>query len=122
MKIPFEKLGRAQREFRYSRDGCVIYGALAKTDPQTVRMRSKIEGVVSMHCDRCGKEYPESVDIELNLTLSDGPRRVEDLETVEFKDGFIDMEMILRSELEALKSDYNYCSGCKEAGEIEKEY
>jgi hypothetical protein len=36
----------------------------------------------------------------------------DDLDIIEFLDGQIDISYILESEINALKSDYNYCGKC----------
>jgi len=123
MKISFGKVGSTPRDFTYSESGCTIHGTLSKKSRHIVELRSRICGDVDLFCDRCGKEYGEKIDMELTLRLTDTVAEVEDLETIEFLDGEIDMAEILRSETEAIRSDYNYCVECRDADkEIEKEY
>ena len=55
-------------------------------------------------------------DEDVNLILSDGIYKDEEEnldDAVEFFDGFINLEEVLTSEIEAFKSDYFYCEKCK---------
>ncbi len=110
--------------FEYGIDGCTFSGTLQKVSRNEVELISKIEGKTTHYCDRCGKSYDETLDIELKLQLSDIPISGNDsLDSVEFLDGMIDIDELLHSELESIKTTYNYCPECKDDNStLEVEY
>jgi len=72
-----------------------------------------MEGKIHLVCDRCGEAFEETIDLPLNLHLSDRPLPVEeDLDTVEFLDGTIDMAELMESEIASYRTDYHYCPKC----------
>ena len=54
---------------------------------------------------------PSSVNIISNGIYKGKEENLEDV--VEFFDGFVNLEEVLTSEIEAFKSDYFYCDKCK---------
>jgi len=124
MKIAFSKVGRSPGEFRFSHEGTEISGTLLKEAHHEVRLDARIEGEVSLYCDRCGAAFTEKVAFPLELTLTDRPEKVSDnLDTIEFLDGEIDIAGLLESEIASYRSSYHYCPKCREEdGEIDIEY
>ncbi|WP_456459129.1 hypothetical protein [Nitratifractor sp.] len=124
MKIAFSKVGRSPGDFRYQREGVALAGTLQRTEAHRVELDGEIEGELELECDRCGERYREALELPLVLHLSDRPLPIgEDLDTVEFLDGMIDIERLLESEITAYRSEYHYCPKCRaEDREIDLEY
>ncbi len=99
-------------------------GTLVRTGAHRVEINGTIEGALELECDRCGKSYRERLELPLALHLSDRPLPIaEDLDTVEFLDGTIDIDRLMESEIVAYSSEYHYCPKCRaEDREIDLEY
>ena len=94
--------------FELNSDGVNFNGELKRVTQNLVSCKGKIVGEIAHNCDRCGED--------INLILSDGiyKDKEENLDdVVEFFDGFVNLEEVLTSEIEAFKSDYFYCDKCK---------
>ncbi len=124
MKIAFAKVGRSPGEFRYCEGGMSLVGTLKKEGHHLAILEGEISGVLKLHCDRCGTEFEEALSLLLELHLTDRPEKVSDnLDTIEFLGGEIDIAEILESELASYRLAYHYCPKCAESeGEIDIEY
>jgi uncharacterized metal-binding protein YceD (DUF177 family) len=124
MKIAFGKVGRSPSEFRYSADAVTISGTLLKKGHHEVALEGSVAGEVTLICDRCGKEFSEKLSFPLALTLTDRPEKVSDnLDTIEFLNGEIDIAELLEGEIASYRSTYHYCPECRAAeDEIDIEY
>ena len=102
--------------FELNLDGLIFNGELEKINQNLVSCKGRIVGKIAHNCDRCGEDINLKLDEDVNLILSDGiyKDKEENLDdVVEFFDGFINLEELLTSEIEAFKSDYFYCEKCK---------
>ena len=124
MKIAFSKVGRSPAEFRYSEKEMTISGTLLKEGHHQVALDSSVSGELTLVCDRCGKEFLSEVSFPLELTLTDRPEKISDnLDTIEFLNGEIDIAALLESEIASYRSSYHYCPECREDdNEIDIEY
>ena len=124
MKIAFAKVGRTPGEFRFEEEGMTIAGTLQKQGHHLVRLDSSVSGEMTLHCDRCGREYTQEVSFPLELTLTDRAEKgLDNLDTMEFFGGEIDIAEVLESEVASYRSAYHYCPQCRqEDSEIDIEY
>ena len=116
MKISFAKIANNQMPFELGLDGVNFNGELKRINQNLVSCKGKIAGKIAHNCDRCGEDINLKLDEDVNLILSDGiyKDKEENLDdAVEFFDGFVNLEEVLTSEIEAFKSDYFYCDKCK---------
>ncbi|WP_297936565.1 YceD family protein [uncultured Campylobacter sp.] len=116
MKISFAKITNNQMPFELNSDGLNFNGELKRINQNLVSCKGNIVGEIAHNCDRCGEDINLKLDEDVNLILSDGiyKDKEENLDdVVEFFDGFINLEEVLTSEIEAFKSDYFYCDKCK---------
>ena len=88
--------------FALNLDGLNFNGELKRVNQNLVSCKGKIVGEMAHNCDRCGEDINLKLDEEENLD-----------DVVEFFDGFLNLEEVLTSEIEAFKSDYFYCDKCK---------
>lgn len=116
MKIVFKKVPTSGVDFETSFEKIKFYGILEKKSKNLVQCSGKLEGTLACQCDRCGEDLSLHVDEKVKLFASDGlyDSGEELLEVMEFFDETIDLDTILRSEVETLKSDYHYCSTCSD--------
>jgi len=116
MKIVFKKIPQSGVDFETSFETIKFYGQLEKKSKNLVQCSGKLEGTLTCQCDRCGENLSLHVDEKIDLFASDGlyESGEELLEVMEFFDETVDLDTILQSEMETLKSDYHYCSTCNE--------
>ena len=98
--------------FELNSSGVKFNGELKRVTQNLVSCKGKIVGEIAYNCDRCGEDINLKLDEDVNLILSDGiyEDNEENLEdVVEFFDGFLNLEEVLTSEIEAFKSVYFYC-------------
>lgn len=114
LKIAFAKI-KAPTHFEFTLSGIRFCGEMSKVSLNLVRCEAKISGKLPHYCDRCGKDIILNLDERISLGFSDGLFKDGDelSNVIEFFDGEIDLEEVLKSELEAYKSDYFYCDECK---------
>jgi len=76
-----------------------------------------------MPCDLCAENIERVLNEELFFYLSDGiiSDNEDELDIVEITTPMIDMEELLASEIELIKSDYFCCSLC-EGKTVEQEF
>lgn len=118
MKIDFTKIGCNPKPFELSLDSVDLKCTLKSLRDDTVALNGKISGKIDTHCDRCGRDYCLNLDSDLKLTLSDRVLSDKaDLDIIEFLNGVVDINYILESEINAIKSTYHYCSDCEDSNE-----
>ncbi|MDA3077235.1 DUF177 domain-containing protein [Campylobacter sp. JMF_04 NA10] len=115
MKISFVKITKEPIKFDIQSGGVKFSGELHKSGESLYQCNAQICGAIPYICDRCGSEFELNLDENVDLMLSDGIYKGSDsLDVIEFFEGSIDIDEILQSEVEAIKSDYFYCDKCKE--------
>jgi len=98
-----------------SRDGLKFSGILERKNPLQIQLSAQICGKLNHICDRCGDDLVLNLDEKVDLILNKGIFSSEDknLDLIEIFGDEIDLDEILTSETEAIKSDYFYCDKCK---------
>ena len=123
MKIAFDKVSRRSVPIKHTFDGCTLEGEIKKVSSYEVELDGKISGDTHLYCDRCGEPIIKDIDTKLHLRLSDKAVGMDDLDTIEFCDGFIDFDYIIESEINSLMAGYNYCKNCQNSSdEVDIEY
>ena len=117
MKIVFKKVPSSGVDFQTSFEDIKFYGKLVKKSKSLVHCIGKLEGTLTCLCDRCANEISLHVNEKIDLLTSDGIYKSSEelIEVMEFFDETVDLDTILLSEVETLKSDYHYCSACNES-------
>ena len=122
--IQFEKVGTTPKDFSVEEQGLAMEGTLRRTGAHLVELEARIDGKISLDCDRCGQPYYGDFEENINLILAD--EIVQDkanLDIIEFLDGRIDLLYILQSESNAVAGDYHFCPACEaESDALEIEY
>ncbi|MEA3433922.1 MAG: YceD family protein [Campylobacterota bacterium] len=118
MQMVFDKIGSTAKPFKLDLEGALLEGTLQKSGYHQVTLDAQMSGSVELSCDRCGDTFDYDLDSKLKLKLSDQVSEdKDDLDIIEFLDGEIDISYILQSELNTLKSAYNYCDKCDNSDE-----
>ena len=115
MKVDFKKVGRVPKNVEIEREGVVLTGSLSQGEDNLTNFKGKLSNNLKVECSRCGEEFEIALDEEVILKFSDGVYRGfdEEADIIEFYDGKIDIDEVLRSEIESIKLDYHLCNRCK---------
>lgn len=115
MKLPFRKIGSTPQDFEVTKDTATFKGTLVHHQRALIMLNGQINGTLTLSCDLCAENFDTILDEKLKFLLSDGifNGHDEDYDVVEFLDGMIDIDELLSSELESLRSDYHRCPECQ---------
>jgi len=118
MKISFDKIGSTAKSFEVVKDDIAFSGSLKKVSNHAVDLNAKIDGFLELQCDRCGSDFDKHLNYDIALQLSDEiVKDKEDLDIIEFLDSMIDIDYLFESEIDLIKSSYNYCPKCESLDE-----
>jgi len=116
MKITLRKVGKSPYNFEKSVENITLKGFLQYDKENLILLDAKLSGSIETDCAICGEEFELEVDEDLKFFISDGVFLDTDssnIDVVEAKDGVLDVEELLHSEIELIKSDYNCCEFCE---------
>lgn len=115
MGIPFRRITATPQPFEAAADGATLQGTLISKGRGLVLMRARLAGTLKLPCDICAEPFDVVLDETLELLLSEGVFKgsEEDLDVVEMHQGIIDLDEVLHSEIELIRSDYHSCPNCK---------
>jgi len=116
VKIALRKITKTPFDFEVKSGEMIFKGYLEYHSGKLILLRAKLSGLLEKPCDICAQEYTMPVDEEIEFFLSDGIYNGfdnVDLDVVESLDGNVDIEELLASEIELIKSDYLRCKKCQ---------
>jgi uncharacterized metal-binding protein YceD (DUF177 family) len=116
MKITLRKVGKTPFEFENTVDNITIKGYLQYDNGKLILLEAQLQGMLEVTCAICAEEFELEVDEELKFYISDGVYVDEDntlIDVVETQDGILDVDQLVRSEIEMIKSDYHCCEDCE---------
>ncbi len=121
--IPFKHLNSIPLEFDVVVENAFFKGTLVHKKGKIAQLNGTISGSIQVSCDLCAENVEKVLNEELSFYLSDGivSENDDDLDIVEITTSMIDMEELLNSEIELIKSDYFCCSHC-EGKTVEQEF
>lgn len=127
MKIPFIRVREdidIDTEYNEESHEISLKGIL-KRERELIKLNGNLLGELELPCDSCSEEYKKDLNESVTLWFSDGEynssKETDDnKDVIEFFDGFIDFDEVIRSEVESIKLDYHKCKQC-ELKEIEIE-
>ena len=113
MRVEFRKISKEESPFTKKIDNLTVTGYMKKLRDNEVKVSLNINGILKHNCDSCGKEF-DLVCLETpTLLISDGEYKGSQIDVIESFDHYIDIDYIIKSEIEAFKSDYHYCDLCE---------
>jgi uncharacterized metal-binding protein YceD (DUF177 family) len=118
MKIPFTKVSKDAKyplEFKNGNDQILSnFKFKPKTGGNLVHCELKFKGQLDTHCSICGKNIISNIDEKIELLINNGIFNGfdEEFDVYEMLNGNIDLDEILISEIELIKSDYYKCNDC----------
>ena len=115
MKIKLIKVGKTPLDFDIKSDEITFKGFLQYHANKLVLLEAKLEGLVDVECSQCAENFKLEVAEEISFFISDGLCKDNniDLDIVESFDSTADLDELLNSEIELIKSDYLNCENCK---------
>ena len=85
-------------------------------------LKGKITGEVEVECVKCLKPFKRKIDEEINFKIVKPPYEGFDEKYDVIEQEKLDIEEILKSEIESIKNDFsNICEECKNK-EFDKEF
>jgi len=116
VKITLRKITKTPLDFEEKSKEMIFKGYLEYHSGKLILLQAKLSGLLEKSCDICAQDFTMSVDEKIEFFLSDGiydGSNNIDLDVVESFDGSVDIEELLASEIELIKSDYSRCKACQ---------
>jgi hypothetical protein len=116
MKIILRKVGKTPLDFEVKSNEMTFKGYLQYDTNKLILLNAKLNGKITTDCDVCADEFKLDVDENIEFFISDGVYEDNEdslLDVVESFDSVADLEELMNSEIELIKSDYNRCKNCK---------
>lgn len=115
MQISLNKITKTPLDFNIESDKIVFKGYLEYHTGKLILLNAELKGCVETQCNRCGDDFDLDVDEKVEFFISDGLYEGEnniDIDVVESFNSIADLDELLLSEVELIKSDYNNCEKC----------
>ena len=116
MKVVLRRVTKTPLDFEVKSGEITFKGYLEYYKGKLILLKAKLNGFVLKPCDSCAEEFKLSIDEEVKFFISDGIYEDDDsidLDVVESFNGNADIEELLHSEMELIKSDYHRCESCE---------
>jgi hypothetical protein len=116
MKIVLRKVSSTPLDFEVKSNEITFKGYLQYDADKLILLKAELSGKIDVSCDICADEFALEVDEDLEFFISDGLYEKHEeilLDIVESLDSTIDLEELMKSEIELIKSDYHSCKSCK---------
>ena len=116
MKVTLRKVTKTPLDFQVESGEITFKGYLEYYGGKLILLKADLTGLLEKSCDTCAEEFKMPVDEKIEFFISDGIYEDEnsvELDVVESFDGKADIEELLNSEIELIKSDYHSCENCK---------
>jgi hypothetical protein len=116
MKVALRKIGKTPIDFEVKSDEITFKGYLQYDSGKLILLKADLYGFITTECNQCGEEFKLRVDEKIEFFISDGVyedvNNIE-LDVVESFNSIADLDELLNSEIELIKSDYHSCKKCK---------
>ncbi|WP_434658428.1 hypothetical protein [Sulfurimonas sp. NW9] len=122
MRIVLRKVTKTPLDFEVTSNEMTFKGFLEYYSAKLILLKASISGTLEKSCDICAQGFNLKVSEEVEFFINDGIYEDDSstlLDVVESLDGNVDLEEILHSEIELIKSDYHSCGNCSKPEEIE---
>ncbi len=116
MKITLRKVTNTPLDFEIKSNEITFKGYLEYHSGKLILLKADLIGTLDTLCDICGEEFNLPVDEKIEFFISDGIYEDDsniELDVVESFDSLADLDELLHSEIELIRSDYHSCKNCK---------
>jgi uncharacterized metal-binding protein YceD (DUF177 family) len=115
LKVTLRKVTKIPLDFEVKCDEITFKGYLEYHSGKLILLKANMSGFLLKPCDICAEEFRLTVDEKVEFFISDGLYESDhdiEFDVVESFDGIVDIEELLASEIELIKSDYHSCDHC----------
>ena len=116
MKVTLRKISKTPLDFDIKSDEITFKGYLQYHAGKLILLHADLKGTLDTQCNQCGEDMKLAVDETVDFLISDGLYEDEneiELDVIETFDSTADIDEILHSEIELIKSDYHSCEKCE---------
>lgn len=116
MKITLRKVTKIPLDFEVKSNEITFKGYLEYHNGKLILLKATLHGLLEQTCDICAEEFKMPIDEEVEFFICDGiyeDNNSVELDVVESLNGIVDIDELLNSEIELIKSDYHSCENCK---------
>ena len=115
MQIFFKKITQQKSNFNLDINDVKIEGIFYR-DKRLVCIDARLDGKISNQCFRCGNDFIQEINSNLELKISQNEYKDQQDETlldiIEVFNDKICFNEIFISEIDSIKSDYHACKNC----------
>jgi hypothetical protein len=116
LKVSLKKVSKTPLDFEVKSNEITFKGYLQYDADKLILLKAELSGKIDADCDICANEFKLDVDEDVEFFISDGIYEKSEeslLDVVEALDSIADLEELMNSEIELIKSDYISCPDCK---------
>ena len=115
MQVTLRKINKTPLDFEIKSNEITFKGYLEYHAGKLILLKAGLDGQVDTQCSVCGEDFKLQVDEKVEFFISDGLYDGDniDIDVVESFNSIADLDELLLSELELIKSDYHSCASCK---------
>jgi len=117
MQITLRKITKTPLDFEIKSGEIIFKGYLEYHSGKLILLKANLSGLLEKTCDICAEEFMMPLNEEIEFFISDGIYEDDNninLDVVESLNDIVNMEELLASEIELIKSDYSSCENCKQ--------
>jgi len=115
MRVMLRKVTKTPLDFEVVSNDITFKGYLEYHSAKLVLLQASINGTLQKSCDLCAEDFTLALNEDIKFFISDGIFEDDgnmELDVVESLNGNVDIEELLCSEIELIKSDYHSCDNC----------
>ena len=114
MNIPFRRITKTPTAFETSAEGVTLKGNVVFKEHNLALLQAELSGEIMLTCDICAEDFATMLNEKIELLVSDGIYKGfdETYDVVEIED-VLDLDALIHSEIELIRSDYHSCENCK---------
>jgi len=116
LNVTLRKVRQTPLDFEVKSNEITFKGYLQYHSGKLILLKADLSGFITKPCDSCAEEFKMPTDEKVEFFISDGiymDNNSIELDVVESFDGTVDIDELLNSEIELIKSDYHNCDSCK---------
>ncbi len=114
MNIPFRRITPTPTDFEVSHDGVTLKGEVTFKERNLALLHAELLGELMLTCDICAEDFATMLNEKIELLISRGVYKGFDdtYDVVEIEE-LLDLDALMSSEIELIRSDYHSCNDCK---------
>lgn len=118
MNIQLRKVTSTPQDFDIKSEDIAFKGFLQYHSGKLILLKATLSGSMDIECDLCATKFELALNNDIEFFISDGIYEDDDgieLDIVESFNGSADVDALLTSEIELIRSDYHNCENCKDS-------